>query len=75
MYVHQGRKMSLTKKQKQVFDYISEYVDENGYSPTQIEIKEFFGFNPALWHSGITKKNKKITNRTINLKHLKYKSM
>lgn len=44
MYVHQGRKMSLTKKQKQVFDYISEYVDENGYSPTQIEIKEFFGF-------------------------------
>ncbi|MBD63834.1 MAG: repressor LexA [Halobacteriovoraceae bacterium] len=36
--------MSLTKKQKQVFDYISEYVDENGYSPTQVEIKEHFGF-------------------------------
>jgi len=24
------------------------------------KFKEFFGFNPALWHSGITKKNKKI---------------
>lgn len=36
--------MSLTKKQKQVFDYISDYIHENGYSPTQVEIKEFFGF-------------------------------
>tara|TARA_B100001123_G_scaffold385165_1_gene458534 strand:+ start:289 stop:2253 length:1965 start_codon:yes stop_codon:yes gene_type:complete len=24
------------------------------------KFKEFFGFNPAVWHSGITKKNKKI---------------
>ena len=24
------------------------------------KFKEFFGFNPAIWHSGITKKNKKI---------------
>lgn len=36
--------MRLTKKQKQVFDYICSYIDENGYSPTQMEIKEFFGF-------------------------------
>jgi repressor LexA len=36
--------MSLTKKQKQVYDYIVEYLDENGYSPTQMEIKEHFGF-------------------------------
>ncbi len=36
--------MSLTKKQKQVYDYISEYLDKNGYSPTQMEIKENFGF-------------------------------
>ena len=24
------------------------------------KFKEFFGFNPAIWHSGISKKNKKI---------------
>jgi len=24
------------------------------------KFKQFFGFNPAIWHSGITKKNKKI---------------
>ncbi len=36
--------MSLTKKQKQVYDYIVEYIEENDYSPTQMEIKEHFGF-------------------------------
>ena len=36
--------MSLTKKQKQVYDYICEYLDEFGYSPTQVEIKEHFNF-------------------------------
>ena len=36
--------MSMTKKQKQVFDFICEYIDLNGYSPTQIEIKENFNF-------------------------------
>lgn len=36
--------MSMTKKQKQVFDFICEYIELNGYSPTQIEIKENFNF-------------------------------
>ena len=36
--------MSLTKKQKQVYDYIVEYIDENDFSPTQMEIKGHFGF-------------------------------
>lgn len=36
--------MALTKKQKDVLDFITEYVRENGYSPTQKEIQEFFGF-------------------------------
>ena len=36
--------MSLTKKQKQVYDYIVYYIDENDFSPTQMEIKEHFGF-------------------------------
>ena len=34
----------LTKKQKEVFDYICAYIDEHSVSPTQIEIKEYFGF-------------------------------
>jgi repressor LexA len=34
----------LTKKQKLVFDFICEYLDENGYSPTQTEIQQHFGF-------------------------------
>lgn len=34
----------ITKKQKQVYDYICEYLSENGYSPTQREIQEHFGF-------------------------------
>jgi len=36
--------MSLTKKQKQVYDYIVSYLDQNGYSPTQVEIQSNFGF-------------------------------
>lgn len=36
--------MSLTKKQKQVYDYIYSYLTKHGYSPTQAEIKEHFGF-------------------------------
>jgi repressor LexA len=36
--------MSLTKKQKQVFDYIVEYLEANGFSPTQVEIQGHFGF-------------------------------
>jgi repressor LexA len=36
--------MSITKKQKEVLDYVISYTQENGYSPTQKEIKEHFGF-------------------------------
>jgi repressor LexA len=39
-----GGRMALTKKQKDVLDFITEYVRENGYSPTQKEIQEHFGF-------------------------------
>lgn len=36
--------MTLTKKQKSVYDYICSYINSNGYSPTQAEIQENFGF-------------------------------
>ncbi len=34
--------MGITKKQKEVFDYIMNYTKSNGYAPTQKEIKEHF---------------------------------
>lgn len=34
--------MALTKKQKNVLDYIESYFDENGVAPTQKEIKDHF---------------------------------
>lgn len=34
--------MSLTKKQKEVYDYIATYTHTFGYAPTQKEIKEHF---------------------------------
>lgn len=36
--------MALTKKQKAVFDFIVEFIKENGFSPTQKEIQNHFGF-------------------------------
>lgn len=36
--------MSITKKQKEVLDYITSYTRREGYAPTQKEIKEHFGF-------------------------------
>tara|TARA_R110000868_G_scaffold180754_2_gene421426 strand:- start:10507 stop:11124 length:618 start_codon:yes stop_codon:yes gene_type:complete len=36
--------MAITKKQKEVFDYIVGYSGKNGYAPTQREIKDHFGF-------------------------------
>ena len=34
--------MGITKKQKQVLDYIVEYSNTHGYAPTQTEIQEYF---------------------------------
>ena len=36
--------MALTKKQKEVFDFIESYSHTHGYAPTQQEIKDHFGF-------------------------------
>lgn len=36
--------MALTRKQKEVLDFITEYVRQHEFSPTQKEIQEHFGF-------------------------------
>jgi repressor LexA len=36
--------MKLTKRQKEILDFISEFIDRNGYSPSMEEIAEHFHF-------------------------------
>jgi repressor LexA len=36
--------MKLTKRQKQILDFLSEFIDRNGYSPSMEEIAEHFQF-------------------------------
>ena len=37
--------MFLTKRQKEVLDFIGKYLSKNGYAPTFSEIAKEFGFN------------------------------
>ncbi len=36
---------TLTKRQKQMVDYLEHYIGENGYAPTLAEVGEFFGLS------------------------------
>jgi repressor LexA len=36
--------MKLTKRQKQILDFLSEFIEQNGYSPSMEEIAEHFHF-------------------------------
>ena len=45
----------LTKRQQEIFDYISSYIDKNNYSPTYEEIKDNFGLSAlSTVHEHIT---------------------
>ncbi len=45
----------LTKRQQEIFEYISSYIDKNGYSPTYEEIKDNFGLSAlSTVHEHIT---------------------
>jgi repressor LexA len=37
--------MALTKRQKQILDYVQAFIDEEGYSPSFEEIAEHFGYS------------------------------
>ena len=39
---------TLTKRQKEIVDYLDEYIGENGYAPTLEEIGARFGNGPGL---------------------------
>ena len=36
--------MALTKRQKEILDYISDYIEQNGYAPSFEEIAKSFGY-------------------------------
>ena len=36
---------TLTKRQKQMVDYLENYINEHGYAPTLAEVGEFFGLS------------------------------
>ncbi len=47
--------MFLTKRQKQLYDYLSEYITANGYAPTFEEIGQHFGLSSlATIHKHLT---------------------
>jgi len=52
--------MAITKRQRQIYDFISDFVQKNGYSPSYEEIKLGMGLNSlATVHKHITNLEKK----------------
>ena len=52
--------MAITRRQRQVYDFISEFVQKNGYSPSYEEIREGLGLNSlATVHKHISNLEKK----------------
>ena len=52
--------MVLTKKQKQILDFVTRFLDEKGYAPSLMEIGEHFGLSsPATVHKHIENLRKK----------------
>jgi repressor LexA len=52
--------MAITKRQRQIYDFISEFVQKNGYSPSFDEIREGMDLNSlATVHKHITNLEKK----------------
>jgi len=60
--------MALTRRQKQVYDFISSFVDRNGYSPSFEEIAEGLGLNSlATVHKHISNlEAKQLLRRDYN---------
>jgi repressor LexA len=60
--------MALTRRQKQVYDFISAFVDRNGYSPSYEEIAEGLGLSSlATVHKHISNlEDKQLLRRDYN---------
>src|SRR2546430_2136549 len=54
------RRMAITKRQRELYDYLSRFVAENGYSPSYEEIKGGMGLSSlATVHKHVTNLEKK----------------
>jgi repressor LexA len=52
--------MALTKRQKQILDYVESFLEVNGYSPSFEEIADFFGYSSlATVHEHLTNLERK----------------
>src|SRR5262247_4590599 len=60
--------MPLTRRQKQIVDYLSDYIERNGYAPSFEEIARQFGFQSlATVHEHLTNLERKgYIRRTHN---------
>ena len=60
--------MVLTKRQKQILDFITRFLDEKGYSPSLLEIGEHFGLSsPATVHKHVDNLRRKgLVRKTWN---------
>ncbi len=60
--------MPLTRRQREIFDYISEHIDDKGYAPSFEEIAHKFGFQSlATVHEHLTNLERKgFIHRTHN---------
>lgn len=58
----------LTKRQKQILDFITRFLDEKGYSPSLMEIGEHFGLrSPATVHKHVDNLRRKgLVRKTWN---------
>ncbi len=59
---------TLTKRQKQMVDYLENYIEEHGYAPTLAEVGEYFGLSSlATVHKHLRNlENKGFIRRTHN---------
>jgi repressor LexA len=59
---------TLTKRQKQMVDYLQNYIEEHGYAPTLAEVGEYFGLSSlATVHKHLRNlENKGFIRRTHN---------
>lgn len=72
----QRSRPGLTKKQSEIYHFLTTYVQEHGYPPTHTEIQEHFGFRStnavhqflkALERKGYIKRSKKRHARSIQI--------
>ena len=60
--------MALTKRQREILDYLAQYIDRNGYAPSFEEIAETMGYaSLATVHEHLTNLEKKgVIRRSYN---------